>query len=107
MLFTGIVLTKFGPRTLEYNARFGDPETQTLLPLLQSDLAEIMIACVEGRLHDVDIVMSDDSCAVVVGSSEGYPGPYRTGDLFTMQDDTVMVTLVSSIPEQLQTAMDP
>ncbi|KUJ16250.1 phosphoribosylamine-glycine ligase [Mollisia scopiformis] len=84
MLFTGIMLTKSGPKTLEYNARFGDPETQTLLPLLKSDLAEIMSACVEGRLHDTDIVMNNESCAVVIVSSEGYPGPYPKGDHIEM-----------------------
>ncbi|CZS88655.1 related to bifunctional purine biosynthetic protein [Rhynchosporium agropyri] len=74
MLFTGIMLTKSGPKTLEYNARFGDPETQTLLPLLESDLATIMKACIERRLSEVEITMSDRSSAVVVVSSGGYPG---------------------------------
>jgi phosphoribosylamine--glycine ligase/phosphoribosylformylglycinamidine cyclo-ligase len=81
LLFTGIILTKFGPKALEYNARFGDPETQTLLPLIskKTDLAEIMMACVEGRLHETEIVMDDKSCAVVVIASGGYPGPYSQG----------------------------
>lgn len=74
MLFTGIMLTKSGPKALEYNARFGDPETQTLLPLLKSDLAEIMTACIEGRLHEMHVEMYDRFCAVVVISAKGYPG---------------------------------
>lgn len=84
MLFTGIILTKSGPKCLEYNARFGDPETQTLLPLLKSDLAELSIACVQRRLHEVDIVMEDKSCAVVIVSSAGYPGQYAKGDEMRM-----------------------
>jgi phosphoribosylamine--glycine ligase/phosphoribosylformylglycinamidine cyclo-ligase len=85
MLFTGIMLTNSGPKALEYNARFGDPETQTLLPLLKSDLAEIMMACVEKRLHEVELVMDSKSCAVVIISSEGYPGKYFAGDRITMK----------------------
>lgn len=81
MLFTGIMLTKSGPKALEYNARFGDPETQTLLPLLskKTDLAQVMMACVEGRLHEVDMEMDEKACAVVIISSRGYPGPNPQG----------------------------
>jgi len=79
MLFTGIMPTPSGPKALEYNARFGDPETQTLLPLLHSDLAEVMLACLEGRLHSFDVVMRPFSCATVVLSADGYPGEYRIG----------------------------
>ncbi|CZT42236.1 uncharacterized protein RSE6_02093 [Rhynchosporium secalis] len=86
MLFTGIMLTKSGPKTLEYNARFGDPETQTLLPLLETDLATIMKACIERRLSEVEITMSDRSSAVVVVSSGGYPGKYQQGDEIQMDD---------------------
>jgi phosphoribosylamine--glycine ligase / phosphoribosylformylglycinamidine cyclo-ligase len=81
LLFTGIMLTNSGPKALEYNARFGDPEAQTLLPLIsqKTDLAEIMMACVEGRLHETEIVMDNKSCAVVVITSSGYPGSYPQG----------------------------
>jgi len=81
MLFTGIMLTESGPKTLEYNARFGDSETQTLLPLIndKTDLSEIMVVCVEGHLHEVEIVMDNKSCAVVIIASGGCPGPYRQG----------------------------
>jgi phosphoribosylamine--glycine ligase/phosphoribosylformylglycinamidine cyclo-ligase len=81
MLFTGIMLTKSGPKALEYNARFGDPETQTLLPLLQSDLAEILVACVGERLHETKVEMRDKFCAVVIISAKGYPGAYPEGDI--------------------------
>ncbi|TVY16707.1 Bifunctional purine biosynthetic protein ADE1 [Lachnellula arida] len=86
MLFTGIMLTKTGPKALEYNARFGDPETQTLLPLLETDLATLMVACVQGHLHEVDIDMGDKSCAVVIVSAAGYPGSYPTGDRIEMEN---------------------
>ena len=78
LLSTGIILTKSGPKTLEYNARFGDPETQTLLPLIskKTDLADVMMASVEGRLHETEVVMDNKSCAVVVIASGGYPGSY-------------------------------
>ncbi|KAI9674051.1 MAG: hypothetical protein M1829_003894 [Trizodia sp. TS-e1964] len=81
LLFTGIMLTKSGPKVLEYNARFGDPETQTLLPLIsnKTDFAEVLLACVDGRLHQIDIAMDDKSCAVVVIASGGYPGSYPQG----------------------------
>ncbi|KAI9776566.1 MAG: Bifunctional purine biosynthetic protein ade1, partial [Geoglossum umbratile] len=82
MLFTGLMITKSGPKVLEYNARFGDPETQTLLPLLSSrtDLAEIMTACVEHRLEEVSIEVEPKACVAVVAASGGYPGSYRQGD---------------------------
>jgi phosphoribosylamine--glycine ligase len=80
------MLTESGPKALEYNARFGDPETQTVLPLLKCDLADIMVACIEKRLHEVQLIMySRKSCAVVIISSQGYPGPYHQGDRVTMK----------------------
>jgi phosphoribosylamine--glycine ligase/phosphoribosylformylglycinamidine cyclo-ligase len=74
MLFTGLMITKSGPKVLEYNARFWDPETQTLLPLLseKTDLAEIMMACVEHRLEEVSIHVEPKSCVTVVVASGGY-----------------------------------
>jgi phosphoribosylamine--glycine ligase/phosphoribosylformylglycinamidine cyclo-ligase len=92
-LFTGIIVTKDGPKTLEYNVRFGDPETQTLLPLISkdTDLAEIMIACTEGWLDSVDIKIDDKSSATVVVAAGGYPGTYAKGtpmDVTTPGEDT-------------------
>ena len=78
------MLTKSGPKALEYNARFGDPETQTLLPLLNSDLSEIMMACVEKCLHEVELIMDNKFCTVVITSSRGYPGKYSKGDKITI-----------------------
>lgn len=86
LLFTGIMLTKSGPKVLEYNARFGDPETQTLLPLLKTDLAKVMRACVEENLQDLGVEMHNKSCAAVVIAAAGYPGKYSQGEEITMYD---------------------
>ena len=104
LLFTGLMITKSGPKTLEYNVRFGDPETQTLLPLLSADtdLAEIMVACTEHRLDDVQIKVDPKFSATVVASARGYPGPYIRGDEICIEklDPTNLIfhagTLVSS-----------
>lgn len=74
VLYAGIMLTPNGPKTLEFNCRFGDPETQVLLPLMQSDLFEVMVACCEQRLSQVDIQWKKNVYAVgVVMASKGYP----------------------------------
>lgn len=80
-LFTGLMITKNGPKTLEYNVRFGDPETQTLLPLMSTDtdLAEILVACTEGRLHEVSIKVDQKASTTVVVAAGGYPGAYAKG----------------------------
>ncbi|KAL6704593.1 Bifunctional purine biosynthetic protein ADE1 [Coniothyrium glycines] len=79
VLFTGLMMTKSGAKVLEYNVRFGDPETQSLLALMESDVAEIMVACAEGRLNDVDVKVSNRSAATVVVAAGGYPGSYVKG----------------------------
>ena len=83
MLFTGIMLTASGPKVLEYNVRFGDPETQAIIPLLrkETDLAEVMMACTEGRLEQVKIEISSGFCANVVIAAGGYPDAYAKGDV--------------------------
>lgn len=78
-LYFGLMLTPKGPRVVEYNCRFGDPETQVVLPLLNSDLFTIMKACHDGTLKDVDVVWSDEACACVVEASGGYPVKYEKG----------------------------
>jgi phosphoribosylamine--glycine ligase/phosphoribosylformylglycinamidine cyclo-ligase len=80
-LFTGLMITKNGPKTLEYNVRFGDPETQTLLPLLSedTDLAEIMVACTEGWLDSAIVKVEKKFSATVVVAAGGYPGVYPKG----------------------------
>lgn len=84
-LFTGLMITKNGPKVLEYNTRFGDPETQTLLPLLETDLAEIMIACCESYLDAISIkVDPKKSSATVIVAAGGYPGSYAKGTPMTV-----------------------
>lgn len=84
VLFTGLMMTKTGPKVLEYNVRFGDPETQSLLALMESDLAEVMVACAEGKLKDVTVKVSPASAATVVVAAGGYPGSYQKGTVMTL-----------------------
>jgi phosphoribosylamine--glycine ligase len=79
ILYAGLILTAEGPKVLEYNVRFGDPETQAVLPRLESDIVEAMLAVVEGRLRDVRLVWADDPCVTVVVASGGYPDHYARG----------------------------
>lgn len=81
VLYAGLIVTDDGIKTLEFNCRFGDPETQAVLPLLESDLVEIMDACINGRLDDVEVACSTDASVCVVAASGGYPGDYGTGKL--------------------------
>lgn len=86
VLFTGLMITPHGPKALEYNVRFGDPETQTVLPLLSedTDLAEIMLACAKGYLSSVDIQIQPKFSATVVVAAGGYPGSYAKGTPMTV-----------------------
>jgi phosphoribosylamine--glycine ligase len=79
VLFAGLMLTHDGPKVLEFNCRFGDPETQVVLPLLASDLVEIMMACIEGRLDETAVHKHPGFCTTVVMASEGYPDSYPKG----------------------------
>jgi len=78
-LYFGLMLTPDGPKVIEYNCRFGDPEAQVVLSLLETDLFEIMLAVTEGRLDSIDIKWSDRHAACVVLASGGYPESYKTG----------------------------
>lgn len=82
-LYAGLMIAKDGPKVVEFNARFGDPETQVVLPLLESDLVEIMEACVEGRLASMDIRWSRGAAVCVVMASGGYPGTYAKGKVIS------------------------
>ena len=79
ILYAGLMLTADGPKVLEFNARFGDPETQVQLPLLKSDLVDVMMAVMDGTLDRLEIEWSDESCVGVVMASGGYPGSYSVG----------------------------
>ncbi|MFZ5634681.1 MAG: phosphoribosylamine--glycine ligase, partial [Bacillota bacterium] len=80
VLYAGLMLTKDGPKVLEYNARFGDPETQAVLPRLETDLVEIMEAVIDGRLDEIQIQWKPEAAVCVVMAAEGYPGPITKGD---------------------------
>ena len=79
ILYAGLILTDSGPKVLEFNCRFGDPEAQVILPLLDSDLLEVMTACVHGRLAECVVDWSSGSAVTVVMASGGYPEAYETG----------------------------
>jgi phosphoribosylamine--glycine ligase len=80
VIYAGMILTADGPRVLEFNCRFGDPETQVILPLLDADLAELAMACIDGRLHEQTLTPAADRAALcVVAAAEGYPGSYSKG----------------------------
>ncbi len=79
VLYAGLMLTAAGPKVLEFNVRFGDPESQALLPRLKSDLVELMLACLEGKLDRVPLAWDPRSCACVVLASGGYPTRYDLG----------------------------
>ena len=78
-LYFGLMLTPNGPKVIEYNCRFGDPETQVVLPLLESDLLTVMQACVNGTLSDTEVRFSKGSAACVIIASGGYPESYQKG----------------------------
>ncbi|NJN66240.1 MAG: phosphoribosylamine--glycine ligase [Chloroflexaceae bacterium] len=79
VLYAGLILTPDGPKVLEFNCRFGDPEIEAILPLLEADMAEVLLACIEGRLGQVSIPFRPGVGATVVLASPGYPGPYPGG----------------------------
>ncbi len=86
-LYFGLMLTEKGPKVIEYNCRFGDPETQVVLPLLDSDLLDIMMHTADGTLSDADIRFKDECSCCVVMASDGYPQKYDTGFEITMPSD--------------------
>jgi len=81
VLFAGLMINEHGPKTIEFNCRFGDPETQVVLPQLKTDLIDIFVASVNGRLNDMEISWSEETAVCVVLASGGYPGPYKKGIL--------------------------
>jgi phosphoribosylamine--glycine ligase / phosphoribosylformylglycinamidine cyclo-ligase len=88
VLFTGLMITSSGPKVLEYNVRFGDPETQTVLPLLSADtdLAEVMLACANGYLDNINLTIDNKFSATVVLAAGGYPGSYAKGTPMTVKE---------------------
>ncbi|HOV59686.1 MAG TPA: phosphoribosylamine--glycine ligase [Candidatus Hydrogenedentes bacterium] len=96
VLYAGLMITARGPKVVEFNVRFGDPETQAVLPRLTSDLVPILMACAEGSLDRVSLACSDRPCVTVVMASGGYPGAYEKGKIIkgidiAQRDPDVMV----------------
>lgn len=81
IIFFGLMLTEEGPKVLEYNARFGDPEAQVVLPRMKNDMIEVMEACIDGRLEEIDLQFEDNAAVCVVLASRGYPVEYEKGCL--------------------------
>jgi len=111
ILYSGLMITNDGPKVLEFNARFGDPESQVTLPLLKTDLVDIMLAVINGRLDQINVECSQDACVGVVMASAGYPGSYKTGFPITGLDkldkDIVVFhagTKIGSEPGQVLTS---
>jgi phosphoribosylamine--glycine ligase len=96
VLYAGLMITDDGPKLLEYNVRFGDPECQPLVLRLKSDLLDVLVACAEGRLGKTTLEWHDDVALTVVMAAQGYPGPYEKGteikglDALTGRDDVVV-----------------
>ena len=79
IIFFGLMLTLDGPKVLEYNARFGDPEAQVVLPRMKNDMIEVMEACIDGRLDEIELEFEDNAAVCVVLASDGYPVSYEKG----------------------------
>ncbi len=104
VLYAGLMLTDDGPSVIEFNCRFGDPECEVLMPLLESDLAEICLAVAEGRLSDTEVSWGTGAHVCVVMTSGGYPGKYRTGIPITgLQDSNLVFHAGTSVNESGET----
>ena len=90
-LYAGLMITADGPKVVEFNARFGDPETQVVLPLLNSDLVDIMVACADGTLAEQQVEWAKEAAVCVVMAAGGYPKAYNKGDAITGLDDAKAV----------------
>ncbi len=94
-LYFGLMLTKNGPKVIEYNCRFGDPETQVVLPLLESDLLTIMRSCTGGTLAETEVKFADAHACCVITASEGYPEAYKKGFPLVMTEEAAACTYVA------------
>lgn len=79
ILFVGLILTESGPKVLEYNARFGDPEAQVVLPRMKTDIIDVVEACIDGRLDEIELEFEDNAAVCVILASDGYPEKYEKG----------------------------
>ena len=99
-LYFGLMLTPNGPKVIEYNCRFGDPETQVVLPLLESDLLTIMKATTDGTLSDVEVKFADKHACCVILASKGYPTAYEKGFEMTFTDEALAATYVAGAKKE-------
>ena len=99
-LYFGLMITKDGPKVIEYNCRFGDPETQVVLPLLESDLLTVMKAVTEERLDETEVKFSEKSACCVITASKGYPTAYEKGFEITFTDEALAATFVAGAKEE-------
>ena len=99
-LYFGLMLTEDGPKVIEYNCRFGDPETQVVLPLLQSDLLTVMEAVTDGKLAETEVKWSDEAACCVIMASEGYPKAYRKGFPVTVDEDCKAEIFYAGVKKQ-------
>ena len=96
VLYVGLMMTDAGPKVLEFNCRFGDPEAQVLLPRLKSDLVPLLMACIDGTLaQHAEVQWYDEAAACVVMASGGYPDPYQTGEIITGLEDADAIESVN------------
>ena len=94
-LYFGLMLTPNGPKVIEYNCRFGDPETQVVLPLLESDLLTIMMACTNGTLAETEVKFADQHACCLILASNGYPSSYKKGFEITFTEEAEKATFVA------------
>ncbi len=99
-LYFGLMLTPNGPKVIEYNCRFGDPETQVVLPLLESDLLTVMMACTNGTLAETEVKFSDQSACCVIMASGGYPKAYQSGFAIHMESNLTAEVYVAGAKEK-------
>ncbi|MBR3767213.1 MAG: phosphoribosylamine--glycine ligase [Clostridia bacterium] len=99
-LYFGLMITKDGPKVIEYNCRFGDPETQVVLPLLESDLLTVMKAVTEEKLAETEVKFSPKSACCVITASKGYPTAYEKGYEITFTDEALAATFVAGAKEE-------
>ncbi|MBP3660994.1 MAG: phosphoribosylamine--glycine ligase, partial [Oscillospiraceae bacterium] len=94
-LYFGLMITKDGPKVIEYNCRFGDPETQVVLPLLESDLLTVMQSCTNGTLAETEVKFADKHACCVITASAGYPEAYKKGYPLVMTAEAAACTYVA------------
>jgi phosphoribosylamine--glycine ligase len=95
VLYAGLMLTEDGPKVLEFNCRFGDPEAEVIVPRLRSDLGELFLACTEGNLSNYRAVWASEACVTVVMTAGGYPAEYATGSPIDGLDEAAAVSGVT------------